>query len=133
MSKQNKDVGMIFPLVIIIIIIIIISKPAISLLEPAEAMIFSPNISSVDGGVHGREAIVLGSLCITTVDHGAPRRKGLHNAICSVSHDGLVICACAAGTRPSARARVAQYVREAQISFLIEKISGTSGKIISLK
>ena len=81
-------------------------------------MIFSPNISSVDGGVHGREAIVLGSLCITTVDHGAPRRKGLHNAICSVSHDGLVICACAAGTR----ARVAQHVREAHISFLIEKM-----------
>ena len=50
--------------------------------------------------MHGREAIFLGSLCITTVDHGAPRRKGLHNAICSVSHDGLVICACAAGTRP---------------------------------
>ena len=50
--------------------------------------------------MHGREAIVLGSLCITTVDHGAPRRKGLHNAICSVSHDGLFICACAAGTRP---------------------------------
>ena len=119
--------------VIILIIIIIISKPAISLLEPAEAIIFSPNISSVDGGVHGREAIVLGSLCITMVGHGAPRRKGLHNAICSVSHDGLVICACAAGTRPSARARVAQYVREAQISFLIEKMSGTSGKIISLK
>ena len=93
-------------------------------------MIFSPNISSVDGGVHGREAIVLGSLCITTVDHGAPRREGLHSAICSVSHDGLVICACAAGTRPSARARVAQYVREAQ---MIEKMSGTSGKIISLK
>ena len=90
---------------IIIIIIIFLSKPAIPLLEPAEAMIFSPNISSVDGGVHGREAIVLGSLCITTVDHGAPRRKGLHNAICSVSHDGLVICACAAGMRPSACAR----------------------------
>ena len=33
--------------------------------------------------MHGREAIVLDSLCITTVDHGA---KGLHNAICSVSH-----------------------------------------------
>ena len=70
---------------------------------------FSPNISSVDGGVHGREAIVLGSLCITTVDHGAPRRKGLHNAICSVSHDGLVIWACAAGTgrcpRTHARAK----------------------------
>ena len=67
-------------------------------------MNFSPNISSVDGGVHGREAIVLGSLCITTVDHGAPRKKGLHNAICSVSHDGLVICACAAATarRPCA-------------------------------
>ena len=56
--------------------------------------------------MHGREAIVLGSLCITTVDHGAPRRKGLHNAICSVSHDGLVICACAAGTgRCHARAK----------------------------
>ena len=64
----------IFIIILIIIIIIIISKPAISLLEPGEALIFSPNISSVDGGVHGREAIVLGSLCITTVDHGAPRR-----------------------------------------------------------
>ena len=35
--------------------------------------------------------------------------------------------------RDRARARVAQYVREAQISFLIEKMSGTSGKIISIK
>ena len=67
-------------------------------------MIFSPNNSSIDGGVHGREAIVLGSLCFTTVDHGAPRRKGLHNAICSVSHDGLVICACATGTGRCQRA-----------------------------
>ena len=90
---------------------------AISLLEPAEAMIFSPNISSIDGGVHGREAIVLGSLCITTVDHGAPRRKGLHNAICSLSHDGLVICACAAGTRPSARARSSIRARGANLIF----------------
>ena len=32
--------------------------------------------------MHGREAILLGSLCITTIDHGAPRRKG---PICSVS------------------------------------------------
>ena len=35
--------------------------------------------------------------------------------------------------RDRARARVAQYVRDAQISFLIEKMSGTSGKIISIK
>ena len=35
--------------------------------------------------------------------------------------------------RDRARARVAQYVREAQISFLIEQMSGTSGKIISIK
>ena len=50
-----------------------------------------------------------GTMFITTVDHGAPRRKGLHNAICSVSHDGLVICACMAGTgcclRAHARAK----------------------------
>ena len=78
--------------------------------------------------MHRREAIVLGSLCITTVDHGAPRRKGLHNAICSASHDGPVICACAAGTRPRARTRSSIYVREAQISFFIEKMSGTNGK-----
>ena len=81
-------------IIFIIIIIIFLSKPAISLLEPVEALIFSPNVSRVDGGVHGHQAIVLGSLCITTVDHGARRRKGLHNAICSSL--GLVICACAA-------------------------------------
>ena len=57
----------------VIIIIIIISKPASSLLE---AMIFSPNVSRVDGGVHGHQAIVIGSLCITTVDHGAQEGKG---------------------------------------------------------
>ena len=80
--------------------------------------------------MHGREAIVLGSLCITTVDHGAQEGKGCTTPFVPCpSHDGLVICACAAGTRPSARARVALYVREAQISFLIEKMSGTSGKI----
>ena len=106
-------------IIIIIIIIIFLSKPAISLLEPGEALNFSPNISSVDGGVHGREAIVLGSLCITTVDHGAPRRKGLHNAICSVSHDGLVICACAAGTRPRddhARAYITRALKRGALS-----------------
>ena len=89
-------------IIIIIIIIIFLSKPAISLLEPVEALIFSPNVSRVDGGVHGHQAIVLGSLCITTVDHGARRRKGLHNAICSSL--GLVICACAAASSAHAHA-----------------------------
>ena len=66
-------------------------------------MIFSPNVSRVDGGVHGHQAIVIGSLCITTVDHGARRRKGLHNAICSANRD-TGICACADGTLSSSKA-----------------------------
>ena len=95
-------------------------------------MIFSPNVSRVDGGVHGHQAIVLGSLCITTVDHGAQEGKGCTTpfAPCHMTDWSF---AHARPERDRARARVAQYVREAQISFLIEKMSGTSGKIISIK
>ena len=76
--------------------------------------------------MHGREAIVLGSLCITTVDHGG---KGC-TAPCHMTDLSF---AHARPERDRARARVALYVHEAQISFLIEKMSGTSGKIISIK
>ena len=47
---------------IIIIIIIFFSKPAISLPEQASALIFSPNVSIVNGGVHGQQTIVFLSL-----------------------------------------------------------------------
>ena len=47
-----------FIIIIIIIIIIFFSKPAISLPEQASALIFLPNVSIVDGGVHGHQAIV---------------------------------------------------------------------------
>ena len=40
------------------IIIIFFIKPAISLSEQASALIVSPNLSTVDGGVHGHQAIV---------------------------------------------------------------------------
>ena len=48
------------------------SKPDISLLEPVEALIFSPNVSKVDVGVHGHQTIVLLQPYICTVDRGPP-------------------------------------------------------------
>ena len=42
--------------VIIIIIFFFLFKPAISLLEPIEALIFPLNVSTEDGGVHGYPA-----------------------------------------------------------------------------
>ena len=82
-------------------------------------MIFSPNVSRVDEGVHGHQAIVIGSLCITTVDHGAQEGKGCTTpfAPCHMTDWSF---AHARPERNRARARVAQYVREAQMSFLIE-------------
>ena len=84
--------------------------------------------------MHGREAIVLGSLCITTVDHGAQEGKGCTTpfAPCHMT-DWSFAHARPERDRARARAYIALYVREAQISFLIEKMSGTSGKIISIK
>ena len=40
----------------------LLSKPAISLPEQASALIFSPNVSIVNGGVHGQQTIVFLSL-----------------------------------------------------------------------
>ena len=46
-------------IIFIIIIFRFFSKPAISLPEPVEALNVSPNVSTVNGGVHGHRAIVL--------------------------------------------------------------------------
>ena len=44
--------------------------PAISLLEPVEELILSPSIFTINGGVHGLQAIVFLSPYIPTVDGG---------------------------------------------------------------
>ena len=46
-------------------------RPAFSLLEQVEALIFSLKVSNFAGGVHGHQAIVSFLLLVTTVDHGA--------------------------------------------------------------
>ena len=68
-------------IIFIIIIIIFLSKPAISLPEQASALIFSPNLSTVDGGVHGHQSIVFLSPYIPMVDRGALPRLTLNDAI----------------------------------------------------
>ena len=93
-------IEIIFPLVFIIIIFSSwISKPAISLPEQASALIFSPNVSRVDGGVHGHQAIVFLSPSIPTVDRGAVHGQTLNDAItcaCTRAYKGaLSACACA--------------------------------------
>ena len=70
-----------FRVIIFIIIIIFLSKPAISLPEQASALISSPNVSTVDGGVHGYRAFVFLSLYIPMVDRGALPRLTLNDAI----------------------------------------------------
>ena len=55
-------------------------KPTISLSEQASALIFSPNLSTVDGGVHGQKAIVFLSPLIPTVDRGALHGQTLNDA-----------------------------------------------------
>ena len=49
--------------------------------EHASALIFSPNVSTVDGGVHGRQAIIFLSPYIPTVDRAALPRQTLNDAI----------------------------------------------------
>ena len=70
-----------FRVIIFIIIIIFLSKPAISLPEQASALISSPNVSTVDGGVHGHRAFVFLSPYIPMVDRGALPRLTLNDAI----------------------------------------------------
>ena len=79
--------------IIFIIIIIFLSKPAISLPEQASALISSPNVSTVDGGVHGHRAF---SPYIPTVDRGALPRLTLNDAIyvCVVCRLSACACAC---------------------------------------
>ena len=64
-------------LFIIITILIFLSKPAMSLPEQASALISSPNVSTVDGGVHGHRAFVFLSPYIPMVDRGALPRLTL--------------------------------------------------------
>ena len=86
-------IEMIFPLVFIIIIIIFLSKPAISLPEQASP---EPNVSTVDGGVHGHQAFVCPSPYIPMVDRGALHGQTLNDAIYVWVHVcWLSACACA--------------------------------------
>ena len=63
------------------VIIFLFSKSAISLPEQVSALIFSPNVSAIDGGVHGHRAIVFLLPYIPTVDRGALPRQTLNDAI----------------------------------------------------
>ena len=69
------------------------------LVSLASALIFSPNLSTVDGGVYGHQAIVFLSPLIPTVDrvalHGQTERR--HNMrVCTRAPRGtLSACACA--------------------------------------
>ena len=53
-----------------VIFFIFFFRPAFSLLEQVEALIFSLNVSNFAGGVHGHQAIVSFLPLVTTVDHG---------------------------------------------------------------
>ena len=71
------------------------------------SLIFSPNVSKVDGGVHGHQAIVLLQPYISMVDRGPPRELPLNDAICLhvYTREGR------SPRRPRARARVSRRVR----------------------
>ena len=57
------------------------SQPAISLPEQAPALISSPNVSTVNGGLHGHRAIVFLWTYIPTTDRGALPWQALSDAI----------------------------------------------------
>ena len=65
--------------VIIFVIFLSSSVNAITLSEPAEA---SPNVSKVDGGVHGHQAITSRIYMSTVVDRGPARDHIPNDAIC---------------------------------------------------
>ena len=65
----------------VIIIIIFLFKPAISLLEPIEALIFPLNVSMEDGGVHRHPVLVFYMLYITTAFRHALQGGTVNDAI----------------------------------------------------
>ena len=105
LTRDFHNFRVIIFIIIIIIIIIFLSKPAIFLPEQA-SVISSPNVSTVDGGVHGHRAFVFLSPYIPMVDRGALPRLTLP-----------FTRACARACRFSLRVRMRVhkiYVRAAQ-------------------
>ena len=97
---------------VIMFILIFFSKPAISLPEPGEVLIFSQNISRMDGGVHGPQAIASLPLYVSTVDCGVLDGRRMTTPFCCSASvptwmgGAASVSACAlvcTGTRSHAR------------------------------
>ncbi|CAI8054379.1 hypothetical protein GBAR_LOCUS29682, partial [Geodia barretti] len=88
---------------VIIFFIFFFFKPAISLPVPAEALIFSLNVSNFAGGVHGHQAIISFLPQVTTVDHGALPWSTLNNAIFAANSAASVSRPCACMRQTGAR------------------------------